>query len=190
MANAFVSILHTMIEDPNEDYNMYRALVSSKAILKLLQGQPLPDRIVAEIFASINAASSNNQLVERLSLLTPFMNYSDLSLFFPPKKSGQDDPKEERSEDSGVEGFDDQIHTHWNTDTIKVRLTRRIGRRNWNHAVNHYIRFGHALERNDTVHRRQSLPMKNLNKIMDFFCSKQVLQQVNIPSSLTQPFVY
>ena len=180
LANGFVSILHTIVSDPNEDYKMYRALVSSRAIVKLLQGRPLPDRVVAEIFAAINAASSNNQLVERLSLLTPFMTYPELSLFFPPKKPGQDDPAEESSEKSEPEDveYDGQIHTNWDTEAISVRLTKRIGKKNWNNAVNHYITFGNALERKDTVHRRQSLPMKTLTKIMDFFCSKQVLQQV------------
>ena len=175
MANAFVSIIHAMVSDPDEDYKMYRALVSSRHILKLLQGQPLPDRIVTEILRSINAASSNNQLVERLSLLTPFMTYPELSLFFPTKKKG----KAVQANESDTEGIDDQMHNNWNTDAIKVRLSKVIGKRNWNLAVNHYIRFGHSLESIDTVHRRQSLPMKTLTKIMDFFCSKQVLQQVS-----------
>lgn len=65
LANGFVSILHTIIEDKSLDYKFYQALINSKAVIKLLQGKPLPDKVVIEVIKAVNAASTQKEIKER-----------------------------------------------------------------------------------------------------------------------------
>lgn len=65
LANGFVSILHTVVQDQSLDYKFYQALINSKAIVKLLQGKPLPDKVVKEVIKAVNAASTLKEVRER-----------------------------------------------------------------------------------------------------------------------------
>ena len=49
LANGLTSIIHTVIADKSQDYQFYQALIHSKAMVKLLDGPAVPNRMLREV---------------------------------------------------------------------------------------------------------------------------------------------
>ena len=112
------------------------------------------------------------------------MTYAEISLFNSKKPAEDDDI------DSGdLREIDVEIHNQWDTDAVTIRFDPAVGVRKWSKACRLYMKHGIVMERMNVIERRQSIPIQTINKLLDLFTSKGIIQQVCM-SCLTKCIIF
>ena len=103
------------------------------------------------------------------------MTYAEVSLFNSKKPDFGDDMSSGELREIDVE-----IHTQWDTDAVQDRFVPAVGVWKWSKACKIYMKHGIVMERMNTIERRQTIPLQTINKLLDLFTSKGIIQQVII----------
>ena len=107
---------------------------------------------------SYNAATSQSKREEIISILVHNMTLEEIAKF--NSKSSRDHDVPEVTTDT----------------TVEILFSPAVGWCTYNNAKLRRLSVGHALSKIENVIRREKLPRYLLDKIMDFFCSKEVIR--------------
>ena len=165
----FVEIIHTMVPNTTDDYRIWNEIINNKGVVKRLVGQPIPSKFVQQIIKASNAASSQGQREEAISLIAPHMAFVDLKQF---------NFKNPKTDDFKTTKQENMSKKKWRTPEFALKFRPPIGRKTFDSARKHYYKNKECgLGRITKSYRREAIPMTILRKFVRFVCSKAAITQ-------------